>query len=50
MAVRSGTLLNTAEQQHIVNRLFACQEPALSPSNRTIFTTLSIEELDKKFA
>jgi len=50
MAVRSGTLLNTAEQLHIVNRLFACQEPALSPSNRTIFTTLSIEELDKKFA
>ncbi|WP_026914825.1 DNA mismatch repair endonuclease MutL [Christiangramia portivictoriae] len=50
MAVRSGTMLNTAEQQHIVNRLFACKEPALSPSNRTIFTTLSIEELDKKFA
>lgn len=49
MAVRSGTMLNTAEQQHIVNRLFACKEPALSPSNRTIFTTLSIEELDKKF-
>ena len=50
MAVRSGTMLNSAEQQHIVNRLFACKEPALSPSNRTIFTTLSIEELDKKFA
>ena len=50
MAVRSGTLLNSAEQQHIVNRLFACKEPALSPFNKTVFTTLSVDELDKKFA
>lgn len=50
MAVRSGTLLNTTEQQHIVNRLFACKEPALSPFNKTVFTTLSVDELDKKFA
>ncbi len=50
MAVRSGTLLNSAEQQHIVNRLFACKEPALSPFNKTVFTTISVDELDKKFA
>ena len=50
MAVRSGTLLNSAEQQHIVNRLFACKEPAVNPFNKTVFTTLSVDELDKKFA
>jgi len=50
MAVRSGTLLNSSEQQHIVNRLFACKEPALSPFNKTVFTTLLVDELDKKFA
>ncbi|MCG9973152.1 DNA mismatch repair endonuclease MutL [Christiangramia crocea] len=50
MAVRSGTLLNSAEQQHIVNRLFACKEPALNPFNKTVFITLSVDELDKKFA
>ncbi|MDR5589866.1 DNA mismatch repair endonuclease MutL [Christiangramia sp. SM2212] len=50
MAVRSGTILNSTEQQHIVNRLFACKEPALSPSNKTVFTTLTVDELDKKFA
>lgn len=50
MAVRSGTLLNSTEQQHIVNRLFACKEPALSPYNKTVFTTISVDELDKKFA
>lgn len=47
MAVRSGTLLNSAEQQHIVNRLFACKEPGLTPFNKTIFTTIGVDELDK---
>lgn len=50
MAVRSGTLLNSEEQQHIVNRLFACKEPALSPFNKTVFITILADELDKKFA
>ncbi len=50
MAVRSGTLLNDAEQQHILNRLFGCKEPSLSPFNKTVFTTLTVDELDKKFA
>ncbi len=50
MAVRSGTLLNSEEQQHILNRLFACQEPGLSPFNKTVFSTISVDELDKKFA
>jgi len=49
MAVKSGTLLNNTEQQHIVNRLFACKEPGFSPSNRSIFVTLTVDELDKKF-
>ncbi|AVR45939.1 DNA mismatch repair protein MutL [Christiangramia fulva] len=50
MAVRSGTLLNDAEQQHILNRLFACKEPSLSPFNKTVFSTITVDELDKKFA
>ncbi len=50
MAVRSGTLLNSEEQQHILNRLFACKEPGLSPFNKTVFSTISVDELDKKFA
>ncbi|HEY9184715.1 MAG TPA: DNA mismatch repair endonuclease MutL [Salegentibacter sp.] len=49
MAVKSGMLLNNTEQQHIVNRLFACKEPSLSPSNRSVFITLTVDELDKKF-
>ncbi len=49
MAVKSGNLLNTTEQQHIVNGLFACKEPGLTPSNKPVFITLPVEELEKKF-
>ncbi|MFD2516854.1 DNA mismatch repair endonuclease MutL [Salinimicrobium flavum] len=49
MAVKSGMHLNSAEQQNIVNSLFACKESSLSPYNRPIFITLTVDELDKKF-
>lgn len=49
MAVKSGTVLNSAEQQNIVNSLFACKESSLSPYNKPIFITLTVDELDKKF-
>ena len=49
MAVKSGTVLNNAEQQNIVNSLFACKESTLSPFNKPVFITLTVDELDKKF-
>lgn len=49
MAVKSGISLVSAEQQNIVNRLFACKESSLSPYNKPIFITLTVDELDKKF-
>ncbi len=49
MAVKSGTVLNSAEQQNIVNSLFACKESTLSPFNKPVFITLTVDELDKKF-
>lgn len=49
MAVKSGNLLNSTEQQHIVNGLFACKEPSLTPFNKPVFITLQVEELEKKF-
>lgn len=49
MAVKSGTVLNSQEQQHLVNSLFACKESTLTPFNRPIFITLTVDELDKKF-
>jgi DNA mismatch repair protein MutL len=49
MAVKSGSVLNPADQQNIVNSLFACKESSLSPYNKPIFITLTVDELDKKF-
>ena len=49
MAVKSGTVLSYPEQQNMVNSLFACKESTLSPFNRPVFITLTVDELDKKF-
>jgi DNA mismatch repair protein MutL len=49
LAVKTGTQLSGKEQENIVNSLFACKEPTISPFQKPIFITLTIEELDKKF-
>lgn len=49
MAVKAGESLDPVSREHLVNRLFACKEPSVSPSNRTTFVTMTGEELDRKF-
>lgn len=49
LAIKTGQSLSNAEQEHLVNSLFACKEPSVSPSNRLTFVTMTIDELDKKF-
>ncbi|POS01403.1 DNA mismatch repair protein MutL [Flavobacterium croceum DSM 17960] len=49
MAIKSGVQLSVEEQQAIVNKLFACKEPDVSPFNKPTFITIDVEELDKKF-
>ena len=49
LAVKSGELINSTAQEALVNDLFACKEPALSPFNKPTYTMISVEELDKKF-
>src|SRR5690606_1591947 len=49
LAVKSGTHLNTAAQESLVNNLFATKEPMVSPFQKPIFITMSLEELDKRF-
>ena len=47
-AVKVGARLVLEEQLQLVNQLFACKETQLSPSNRPIFTTIELTDLDKK--
>lgn len=49
LAIKTGQSLQKDEQEHLVNKLFACKEPNVSPTNRVTFITMSVDELDKKF-
>lgn len=49
LAIKNGQSLNSTEQEHLVNSLFACKEPNVSPTNRPTFITLSVDDIEKKF-
>lgn len=49
MAIKSGSPLNSEERENLINKLFACKEPTVSPNNRPVFSVIGIEEIDKKF-
>lgn len=49
LAIKTGTKLDLKEQEEIVNKLFICKQPDLSPFGKTTFVTVSIEEIDKRF-
>ncbi|MHA7943539.1 DNA mismatch repair endonuclease MutL [Formosa sp. 3Alg 14/1] len=49
LAIKPGQSLNQTEQDHLVNSLFACKDPNVSPANKPIFITMTVDELDKKF-
>ena len=49
LAIKTGTNLDLKEQEEIVNKLFNCKQPDLSPFGKTTFVTLDIEEIDRKF-
>lgn len=49
LAVKSGSYLNDEEQENMVNSLFACKEPSVSPFLKPTFITMRVEDIDKKF-
>ena len=49
LAIKTGQSLTKAEQEHLVNSLFGCKEPSVSPTNRVTFITMSVDDFDKKF-
>jgi DNA mismatch repair protein MutL len=50
LAVKTGTHLTEKEQENLVNGLFACKDPNVSPFHKPTFITMRVEDLDKKFA
>jgi DNA mismatch repair protein MutL len=50
LAIKTGTKLDLKEQEDIVNKLFLCKQPDLSPFGKKTFVTINIDEIDKKFS
>jgi len=49
LAIKTGQRLTIEEQEHLVNRLFGCKEPSISPTNKQTFVIMSVDDLDNKF-
>lgn len=47
LAIKTGQTLTEEEQENLINNLFSCQEPMLSPFGRRIYTNFSLTDLDK---
>ena len=49
LALQNGQGLNQEEQQILVNDLFACKEPKLSPFQKVIYVIVGANEIENKF-
>jgi DNA mismatch repair protein MutL len=49
MAVKPGKVLMPEEMQSLVDDLFSCQVPNVSPSGKTIIITIQSDEIEKRF-
>lgn len=49
LAVKTGNVLDQESQLMLVNNLFACKEPTLSPFQKITYTIISEGDIDKKF-
>lgn len=50
LAIKTGTILSEKEQETLVNNLFSCKEPSVSPLGKAIFKTLTLQEIDTIFS
>lgn len=49
LAIKTGTKLSEKEQEALVNDLFSCKEPNISPFGKSTFKTLTLNEIDNLF-
>jgi len=49
LSIKNGTRLTEKEQSNIIDTLFVCKEPEISPFGKKIFVTMTLDELDRKF-
>ncbi|WP_343485843.1 DNA mismatch repair endonuclease MutL [Allomuricauda sp. d1] len=49
LAIRNGEPLEQESQEALVNDLFSCKEPMLSPSKKKTYITLLVNDIEKRF-
>jgi DNA mismatch repair protein MutL len=49
LSIKTGTKLSEKEQENLVNNLFSCKEPTVSPFGKATFKTLTLQEIDQLF-
>jgi DNA mismatch repair protein MutL len=49
LSIKTGTQLSEKEQESLVNNLFSCKESTVSPFGKSIFKTLTLNEIDNLF-
>lgn len=49
IAIKPGIKLEMEEMEEIIDKLFACEAPHTSPSGKPTITTISLDELEKRF-
>ncbi len=49
LCIKTGTQLTEKEQESLVNNLFSCKEPNISPFGKSTFKTLTLNEIDHLF-
>lgn len=49
MAIKVGNMLTHEEMNNLIDELFACQMPYSAPNGRATISTISIEDIDKRF-
>ncbi|MDX1830204.1 MAG: DNA mismatch repair endonuclease MutL [Lutibacter sp.] len=49
LAVKTGQYLAPIEQQELIDKLFLCKQPDISPYGKKTFVTIKLDEIDKIF-
>lgn len=49
LSIKTGTLLSEKEQESLVNNLFSCKEPTVSPFGKATFKTLTLNQIDNLY-
>jgi len=48
-AIKKGVKLTGEEMQHLIDELFACENPQVSPNGKKIIVTYNFDDITKKF-